>query len=149
MKEKNQSKEAHHCEAVVLTCIDFRFWKKTLEFLEKDLGLSNFDFPSLPGSAKAINEADGENDLAFLCVKVPCELHKVRKIIIVNHEDCGAYGGSGKFQNKKEEQEFHEKELKKAEKKLKEKYPDREYILIYARFDEKKEKIEFVRVSSF
>lgn len=113
--------------------------------MEKELSLSAFDFPSLPGAAKAINES-AENDVSMQCISVPCELHHAKKIVIVNHEDCGAYGGSKEHETQEAEQKFHEEELKKAEAKLKEKYPDKEYILIYAKLDGGKENIEFVRI---
>jgi carbonic anhydrase len=138
-------KGIHTCEAVVLTCIDFRFWRETLEFIEKELGIKDFDFPSLPGAAKAINDCDADDDLAMKCIGVPCDLHKTEKIVIVNHEDCGAYGGSEKFSGDKEaEQEFHKNELRKAKKIIRDKFADKEVILVYARLDDKKNNIEFV-----
>jgi hypothetical protein len=146
MKTKFSYKDIHCCDAVMLTCIDFRFWRETLEFVEQELGIKTFDFPSLPGSAKAINECLGENDLAMKCIGVPCDLHHVKKIVIVNHEDCGAYGGSAKFETREEEQEFHEGELRKAKEKLIKKYPDMEYILIYAKLSDDKENIEFLTI---
>lgn len=147
MKIKFNYKDIHHCDAVVLTCIDFRFWRETLEFVESKLGLKTFDFPSLPGSAKAINECLGEGDLAFKCISVPCELHHAKKIVIVNHEDCGAYGGSGKFEMPEDEQKFHEEELQKAKAKLIDKYPEKEYILVYAKLSDDKENVEFLKTS--
>jgi carbonic anhydrase len=142
MKTKFKYKNIHSCEAVVLCCIDFRFWKETAEFAENELGLTDFDFPSLPGGAKAINES---NDLAFACISVPCDLHHAKKIVIVNHEDCGAYGGSAKFNNDAEvEQKFHEEELKKAKNIILEKYPDKEVILVYAKLVDEGENVEFL-----
>lgn len=151
MKTSFKFKDVHSCDAVVLTCIDFRFWKETLEFIEKSppaggLGIKSFDFPSLPGSAKAINECMASSDLAMQCIGVPCDLHHVKKIVIVNHEDCGAYGGSGKFETREEEQQFHEGELRKAKEKLSEKYSDKEYVLVYARLADNKENVEFIEV---
>ena len=147
MKIEFKFKDVHHCEAVVLTCIDFRFWRETLEFVEKELGLRTFDFPSLPGSAKAINECADEKDLAMQCIGVPCDLHHAQKIIIVNHEDCGAYGGSAKFNGDSEaEQKFHEEELKKSKAKILNIFPDKEVILIYAKLADNKERIEFLTV---
>lgn len=135
----------HSCEAVVLCCIDFRFWRETLEYAEKELGLECFDFPSLPGGAKAINE---DNKLALGCISVPCDLHHVKKIVIVNHQDCGAYGGSSKFNgDDAAEQKFHEAELRKAKEKIAAKYGDKEIILVYARLVDNKENIEFLTVS--
>lgn len=145
MKYPFKFKNIHSCEAVVLTCIDFRFWKETLEFVEKELGIGDFDFPSLPGSAKAINEGES---LAMSCISVPCELHHAEKIIIVNHEDCGAYGGSAKFNGDAEaEQKFHEGELQKAKNIILEKYPDKEIILFYAKLVNDKDSIEFLKIN--
>ena len=154
MKTSFKFKGVHFCEAVVLSCIDFRFWKETLEFVEKELGLTSFDFPSLPGAAKAINEG---NELAMSCISVPCDLHHASKIVIVNHSDCGAYGGSSKFDGDSEaEQKFHEEELQKAKNIILEKYParnashsdaggpDKEVILVYAKLVDGGESIEFV-----
>lgn len=142
MKALFKYKNIHSCEAVVLTCIDFRFWRETVRFVEEELGLEVFDFPSLPGSVKAINE---DNNLAMQCISVPVELHHVKKIVLINHQDCGAYGGSVRFNGDDEaEQKFHEGELKKARKIILEKYPDKEVILVYAKLTEDKENIEFL-----
>lgn len=142
MKTSFKFKNVHTCEAVVISCIDFRFWKETLEFVEKKLEIKSFDFPSLPGSAKAINEG---NELALGCIGVPCDLHHVKKVVIVNHCDCGAYGGSSKFEgNSESEQKFHEEELQKAKSIILEKYPDKEVVLVYAKLVDEGENIEFV-----
>jgi hypothetical protein len=131
---------------VVLSCIDFRFWKETAEFAENELGIKTFDFPSLPGSAKAINESQDE-EFVFGCIKVPIELHHAEKVVIINHQDCGAYGGSAKFGgDEKAEQEFHEKELKKAKEKVLARYPDKEIILVYAKLIDNNESIDFIIV---
>ncbi|MFW5884803.1 MAG: carbonic anhydrase [Patescibacteria group bacterium] len=141
-------KDVHKCEAVVLCCIDFRFWRETMNFVESYFKIKSYDFPKLPGSAKAIIESKGE-DLASSCVEVPCNLHKVDKIILVNHEDCGAYGGSKPFQGDKEaEQEFHEKELARAFRVIKSQHPDKEIHTIYARLNRQNTEIEFVKVEA-
>lgn len=147
MKTSFKFKNIHSCDAVVLTCIDFRFWRETLEFVEQELGIRTFDFPSLPGAAKAINECVADTDLAMKCIGVPCELHHVKKIVIVNHADCGAYGGSAKFEGDADaEQKFHEGELQKAKEKIQQKYPDKEYVLVYAKLTDEGENIEFLTI---
>jgi len=147
MKLPFKFKNIHSCGAVVLTCIDFRFWRETLEFVEKELSIKSFDFPSLPGSAKAINGfVDG--DIAMQCVGVPYDLHHARKLAIVNHQDCGAYGGSEVFNGDEiAEQKFHEAELKKARIKILAKYPELKVILVYAKLADAGENIEFLVVS--
>jgi len=147
MKLQFKFKNVHLCEAVVLTCIDFRFWREILEFIEKELGIKSFDFPSLPGAAKAINEcADG--DVSMQCISVPCDLHHVKKAVIINHQDCGAYGGSKVFKgDDTAEQSFHEAELNKAKAKILARYPDLKVILIYAKLVDDGENIDFLTVS--
>ena len=147
MKKLFKFKGIHHCDAVVLSCIDFRFWKETVAFVEDELKIKSFDFPSLPGSAKAINESN-DDVFVFGCISVPVELHHAEKIVIINHQDCGAYGGSAKFNNDETaEQKFHEAELKKAKEKILAKYPDKEIILIYAKLVDDKENIEFITIN--
>lgn len=147
MKTKFKYKGIHSCEAVVLACIDFRFWKETMEFIEKELGIKTYDFPKIPGAAKAINECKSDADVSMLCVSVPCNLHHVRKIIIVNHADCGAYGGSTRFNGDVEaEQKFHEGELRRAKEKIFAKYQEKEIILVYAKLVEGGEAIEFLKI---
>ena len=146
MKLPFKFKNIHQCEAVVLCCIDFRFWRETLEYIEKELSIKSFDFPSLPGAAKAINEC-ADNDIAMQCVSVPCDLHQAKKLVIVNHQDCGAYGGSKVFNgDDTAEQKFHEAELKKAKAKILVKYPDLQVVLVYAKLADAEESIEFVKI---
>ncbi len=147
MKTEFKYKNIHSCEAVVLACIDFRFWKETMKFVEEELGIESYDFPKLPGAAKAINDCLNEVDVAMECVGVPCKLHNVRKIVVVNHADCGAYGGSRQFSGDAEaEQRFHEGELRKAKEKILAKYPGKEIILIYAKLADDDEMIKFISV---
>ncbi|MDO8529337.1 MAG: hypothetical protein Q7S18_01580 [bacterium] len=145
MKVAFRFQGVHHCEAVVLTCIDFRFWRETLKFVEEELKIKDFDFPSLPGSAKAINECASAVDLAMNCIGVPVNFHHAEKIVIVNHQDCGAYGGSAKFGGDGEaEQKFHEGELQKAKEKVLSVYPDKEVILVYAKLIDDGNSIDFL-----
>jgi len=147
MKQEFKYKNVHNCEAVVLACIDFRFWRETMKFVEEELGLKSYDFPKLPGAAKSINDCLSEVDVAMKCIGVPCDLHHVEKIVIVNHADCGAYGGSVQFNGDLEaEQKFHEGELKKAKQKIAEKYPNKEIILAYAKLVDDGKNVEFLRV---
>lgn len=141
-----QFKGVHACEAVVLACIDFRFWRETMQFVDEKLGIKSYDFPKLPGAAKAINEAkDGE--ISFSCMSVPCDLHHVEKIVLVNHSDCGAYGGLKKFEGDlAAEAEFHISELKKARDIINAKYPGKKVILVFAKLVDEQTAIEFVVV---
>ena len=133
----------HHCPAAVLSCIDFRFWPTIVEYIKNELGVADFDFPSVPGAAKAIN--DGEPDgLAMSCVTIPVQLHAAQKIIIVNHADCGAYGGASKHESIEVEVEFHKQELLKAKAKILAKHPEMEVILLFAKLVDNGSAVEIV-----
>jgi len=140
-------KNIHTCQAVVLCCIDFRFWRETARFVEEELGLESFDFPSLPGAAKAINDCQDEKGLAMQCVSVPCNLHHAKTLVIVNHQDCGAYGGSKMFNGDElAEENFHRLELKKVKSRVLAEYPDLKVILLYAKLVDGGENIQFLTV---
>lgn len=147
MKVKFNFKDIHSCEAVVLACIDFRFWKETMRFVEDELGIKTYDFPKMPGAAKAVNECSNVVDVPMKCIGVPCDLHHAQKIVIVNHADCGAYGGAKEWAGCVEaEQKFHEGELRKAKEKISKLYPGKEVILAYAKIVDRGENIEFLEI---
>lgn len=147
MPYKYLYKGIHSCEAAVAACMDFRFWKETADFVEKELEIKTFDLATRPGGVRALNETETATK-ALKPFEISSELHHIKKIVLVNHEDCGAYGGSKKFENKKEEEEFHKNELKKAAGILKKKYKEHQIITVYARLSEDGSKIEFVKTTS-
>lgn len=60
--------------------------------------------------------------------------------------DCGAYGGSGKFAARTEEVAFHEAELRKAEAKIHEKFPDLEVALVLVVVHERDRTVSFKKL---
>lgn len=112
-------------EALVLTCIDFRFHNKLKEAIAK-LKIKNYDLMSLAGGAKNLaSPKKSEYQKTVLDnIKLAADLHKIKKVILVNHIDCGAYGGSGQHKNLREEIVFHKSELKKAEEFVKRIFPN-------------------------
>ena len=137
-------KDVESCDVVVIPCLDFRFRWQTAQFVRKRLGFNTFDLTGLPGASNGINK---KSETAMSCFSIPCDLHNVKTVVVVHHQDCGAYGGSEMFENSKEEQMFHEKELRQSREEILTQYPDREVILIYARLNKSKSKIQFVLVS--
>ena len=121
----------HECSFVALGCMDFRMWEDNVEFLKKGFGIDSFDFVNLPGAGKAINESE-EEDIVNFSLKVAFEKHNAQGIVVINHNDCGAYGGSGKFNNPIEEKDFHKEELLKCHQIIKKRFPDKKIVLIYA-----------------
>lgn len=112
-------------EALVLTCIDFRFHNKLKEVLEKRK-IKKYDLMALAGGAKNLgNPTKSQYQKTVLDnIGIAINLHKIKRVVLVNHIDCGAYGGSKSHKNKKEETAFHKSELKKAEEEIKAAFPD-------------------------
>lgn len=115
----------HIAEAVALFCIDFRFKDATLKFLSQELKLSRVDFIVLAGASKTIADPSdlAHKKTALDQLEISARLHHINKIILIDHIDCGAYGGLKKFNNNVNlEKEAHIKNLKKSKNLLAKKF---------------------------
>jgi len=109
--------------AIVISCIDYRFWPQAIPLLKQKYG--EFDLIQMAGSSKNLTlPSKKEYRITILeNIKISIQLHNSQKIILTNHIDCGAYGGSKNFKSQKEEIEFHKMELKRAEKIIQKEFP--------------------------
>jgi carbonic anhydrase len=92
------------CEALVIHCMDYRLQKYLNDWLDKNPGTGNYDRIAIAGGVLDIYPVLKHVELAV-------RLHKIREVILVNHEDCGAYGPAGTF-------ERHKADLIEAERKI-------------------------------
>ena len=111
----------HTCEAVVIHCIDFRLQHHLNEWLTNRFGNKNYDRISIAGAIK---------DLDFVArqVEISHRLHETRKAILINHEDCGAYGAAGT-------KERHSIDLAEAESKIEALFPSLDVEIYYLHLD--------------
>lgn len=109
--------------STILLCIDYRFWPHALPLLEQKYGA--FDLIEIAGASKNIVSPLEKEDriTLFENIEISIKLHKPEQLILTNHTDCGAYGGSTKFKSHEEEISFHHNELKAAKIIAKEKFP--------------------------
>lgn len=137
----------HQAQAIALFCLDFHFKDATLEFLKHDLHLVDLDIIVLAGAAKNLAEPAESSDfeVALRQFELSARLHEIKKIVLIDHADCGAYGGAVVFETSKEEREPHVQNLRKAKEILKERFPDKEIILIYANLKDKEIKFEKIK----
>lgn len=107
----------HKTQAVVLTCIDFRTYDHSKRVLERALAekfnIESFDLVSLAGGARNLLQ-DKRREVALEDLATSIRLHDPDLIILVNHKDCGAYGGSAQFGSAQEEEQFHAQQLEQA-----------------------------------
>lgn len=99
----------HTCKAIVISCIDFRIQKTVEEWANENIGIRQYDRVAWAGGVQDIEGVLKQIDISV-------RLHSIQKAVLMNHEDCGAYGEAGTF-------EKHQQDLKGAAELVKGKYP--------------------------
>ncbi|MDD3887809.1 MAG: hypothetical protein PHN19_03465 [Patescibacteria group bacterium] len=125
----------HHAEAAAIFCIDFRFKDATIKFISQELKMKKVDLIALAGASKTIaNPKDlAHKKTVFDQLEVSTKLHNIKEIILIDHLDCGAYGGLKAFDNNPEkEKKEHFKNLNKAKAILEKKYKGVKVKLFFA-----------------
>ena len=117
----------HVTDAAVVHCIDFRFQKYLDSWLQERLGHDKYDRVSLAG---------GVFDFEYVMkqVEISSRLHEIKKVILINHEDCGAYGETGNYKR-------HKDDLEKAQNRLGDEFSHLEVEIYHLHLDGKFEKI--------
>ncbi|HYE22224.1 MAG TPA: carbonic anhydrase [Verrucomicrobiae bacterium] len=136
---------SHTAQAIALTCIDFRFRKALHEFFENELNLYAIDHKADGGGVKTIVEEGPIREWIFKNFDIAFTLHGVNRVILINHMDCGAYGGAKAFSSKEEEKRHHEVQLRHAVSTVRSKYPDKQVEAYLADIDED-QKVTFSKV---
>ena len=108
---------AHTCDAIVVSCIDFRFQKYIRDWLDKNLVNQTFDYVGFAGGVKDLPTILNQ-------INISVKLHDVKKIILMNHEECGAYGVESTPQR-------HSSDLLKAKNEILKLYPNLNVQLYY------------------
>lgn len=110
---KKDYKNLHQWDVLAISCIDGRFIKQTIDWISERTD-GTFDFRTEVGSSKAIVDSLPDRERLFELINVSIRLHDIQEVWLINHIDCGAYGGSKNFENIEKEKEFHFSELNKA-----------------------------------
>ena len=120
-------RKAHSAKAFLVTCMDFRFINDEIShMIDKGYDV-NFDEFVLAGVSIGINQTKNPEWAKTLYdhIEISKNLHHIKKVILFDHLDCGAYKTfSPGFKTEEEERELHIKELKIAAEKIKAKFPD-------------------------
>lgn len=111
----------HKAESIIVTCIDFRLQEAINNWISKNFAPKTFDRVALAGGAKNLDTILGQIDIAV-------RLHHIKKIVLINHEDCGVYGEAGMPAR-------HTQDLKEAKAKVRETYPDLQVETYYLHLD--------------
>jgi carbonic anhydrase len=120
------SRERYQCDAAILWCFDNRFELAFRKFLKR-IGVNNSDPIKIAGGAKCLASPELESERKFVLdqIRKSMNLHGTKRVILMVHSDCGAYGGlAGGFGgNARAEAAHHERELARASENLLEAIP--------------------------
>ena len=124
-------------QAAIVWCFDNRAWDAFQRFLDRE-DIRTFDPILIAGGAKDLASPEQKSNRQYLLDQIAksIKLHHTKKIVLMTHEDCGAYGGSQKFGNDAEKEKiFHQSELEKAKQVLLRAFPDMEVQTVYLGFN--------------
>lgn len=110
-------REKYHCDAAIVWCFDNRFELGFRKFLKR-IGVANSDPIKVAGGAKCLASPDQESEREFVVgqIRKSMRLHGTRRVILMLHSDCGAYGGlaAGFGDDAAAERAHHREELSRA-----------------------------------
>jgi carbonic anhydrase len=125
--------EHYTADACVVWCFDDRFSGLLAQFSK---GFKNFDLVKVAGGAKALADgASPERDFVLDQIKTSVRLHGTKRIALMLHRDCGAYGGSKKFDGLEIEKNNQISQLTVAKQFLMSEVPSVPVDIYFADFD--------------
>lgn len=109
------------CDVLVVHCIDYRLQVFLNRWLVSNLPAQSYDRVAIAG---------GVNDVFYIIrqVDVAVRLHSIERVVLINHEDCGAYGAAGNY-------ERHKSDLEEAERKIEALFPELNIETYYLHLD--------------
>ncbi len=113
---------------MVLSCIDPRFQPVVFSYLKKRKLKGKYSSFTIAGSAIGVTAPKFKkwHKTFWDNLETSIKLHKIKKLIVINHRDCGAakiINGKKKFDNFNET-EVHKNSFTKIKKRFKNKYPN-------------------------
>jgi len=114
-------------EAMVLSCMDPRFQPKVYKYLKAKKLTGKYSAFTIAGAAIGVthNKFKKWHSTFIDNLSTSIKLHKIKKIIVINHKDCGAakmINGKKKF-NSIIENKIHRESFKKIKKILNNRFP--------------------------
>jgi Putative carbonic anhydrase len=91
-------RDPYDADATLVWCFDARFSLPLRKFLKRS-GIANADVIRIAGGAKSLADPSAEAARAFIAdqIRTSVRLHGSKRIILMLHSDCGAYGGLANF----------------------------------------------------
>ena len=131
-------------QALVLSCIDPRFQTIVFNYLKKRKLNGKYSSFTIAGSAIGVTAPKFRkwHKTFWDNFETSVKLHKIKKLIVINHRDCGAakiVNGKKKFDSFNETK-IHKNSFTKIRNKFKNKYPNLKIETNLASLNKKVEK---------
>ena len=109
------------CDALVVHCMDYRLQKYLHPWIMSRFGADNFDIISLAGGVH-------DYEMVLKYVQLAVQVHSIKQVVLINHEDCRAYGRDGTYKR-------HKHDLMDAKHKIETLLSDLEVETFYLHLD--------------
>ena len=114
-------------KAMVLSCIDPRFQHLVHNYLKKQKLSEKYSAFTIAGAAIGVthNKFKKWHKTFYDNLSTSIKLHEIKKLIVINHKDCGAakiVNGKKVF-NSINEKKIHKDSFSKLKKKIKKRFP--------------------------
>ena len=114
-------------KAMILSCMDQRFQPLVYNYLKKKKLTGKYSAFTIAGSAIGVthNKFKKWHSVFIENLSTSIKLHKIEKLIVINHTDCGAakIANGKKDFNSLNENKIHKVSLNKLKKIVKKKFP--------------------------
>ena len=116
---------AHTAKAFLVTCMDFRLFNDTNRILKEKGYDVNYDLFVLAGVSLGFLQTTypGWGKALLDHIEISLRLHKIVKVILLDHLDCGAYKTFCPGLKPEKEIEEHKNNLKMAKEKIQNLFP--------------------------
>ena len=114
-------------EAMVLSCIDPRFQTKVYKYLKNKKLLGKYSSFTIAGAGIGVTHKRFRrwHSTFWDNLDTSIKLHRIKKLIVINHKDCGAAkiaNGKKEF-SPTNEKKIHKESFSKIKKQIKKRFP--------------------------
>ena len=114
-------------KAMVLSCMDPRFQHLVHNYLKKKKLTGKYSAFTIAGAAVGVTHSKFKkwHNTFYDNLATSIQLHKIEKLIVINHKDCGAAkiaNGKKEF-SLKDEKNIHKDSFHKLKKEIKKRFP--------------------------
>ncbi len=127
-------------EALLLSCMDYRLLDDIVHYMNGRGLKDKYDHVILAGASlgATTERYPAWNETFWQHLEIAIQLHKIKKVMIMDHRDCGAYKvilGPEHLKSPEVEKETHAQYLKKLGNMVRERYPKLEIELLLMNLD--------------